>query len=507
MASIYQCRVDPCLVAAFLTYWNVHGHTLITTQGEMGYPLHTVYDAMGIPISGGLYEEYIPLPSTGRGHVRTLYSIYADLCPVNMSAGAGLVTISAWVDNFFDDPNNDFELSSKKTYASRLDPLLQEEDFRVEVRGDRPTLIVGDLSMSYRVAYPSVVYRAAFIAAWLCTDCVPAEEGQYIRPEVFVMAVKLAKGNRRAIGVASLAFLYRSLDEAYNNIVTGVSPANECSLFIPGRFIMGWYASFMKSIEPTASLNCTIPYAPHVIDFRRRELMSLMDALNLFWEFDDAGEGLRSLDFIGRSIVRFPKSGLRLQDERAKPHVHREITIAAVDLFISCTVGGVTHRRGENFDNRVYCPHLFARMFNYDQTVPATVMPANNDPKTNSLDFDSYLSNSREESLHILARRHLAFLRPEGHILFVHPASRRTRRTLNYIRWCGKAFSFLQSPDAYCVLAEAPQHMEAAPSLTSGNLLITKLALHYSDHVACLCEASIFYLKLMHHARACVFFA
>lgn len=27
MASIYKCQIEPTLVAAFLTYWNVDGHT------------------------------------------------------------------------------------------------------------------------------------------------------------------------------------------------------------------------------------------------------------------------------------------------------------------------------------------------------------------------------------------------------------------------------------------------------------------------------------------------
>uniref|UniRef100_A0A0D3FTX0 Aminotransferase-like plant mobile domain-containing protein n=1 Tax=Oryza barthii TaxID=65489 RepID=A0A0D3FTX0_9ORYZ len=31
MASIYRCHVDPSLVVAFLTYWNVDAHTLITS--------------------------------------------------------------------------------------------------------------------------------------------------------------------------------------------------------------------------------------------------------------------------------------------------------------------------------------------------------------------------------------------------------------------------------------------------------------------------------------------
>jgi hypothetical protein len=201
--------------------------------------------------------------------------------------------------------------------------------------------------------------------------------------------------------------------------------------------------------------------------------MWLVDALNLFWEFDDARESLRWLDFIGRSAVRFPKSGepIRVRNDCVGHPVHKEITIAAIDLLISCTVGGITHRRGEHFDNRVYCPHRFARMFNYDQHVPDFTMPVVNDQDINSLDFDSYLTNSREESLHILARRHLAFLRPEGHILDVHPSPRRSRRTFNYIVWCSKAFPFLESPDKYCSSLEVPQSVATVPVSASGIML------------------------------------
>jgi hypothetical protein len=391
-----------------------------------------------------------------------------------MIAETGLVTISSWVNNFLEDPPPSFGLTSLNSFADRDDPLLQKHGFRVEFRVDRPVAILRKRTMSYRVAYPLVVYRAAFIAAWLCTYCVPADQGQYIRPEVFIMAVKLAKGSRRAIGVTSLAFLYRSLDEAHHNIVTSATTATECTSFIPGHFIMGWFTSFFKNIEPSASLSCPIPRPPFVIDFRRRARMWLVDALNLFWEFDDSGEGLRSLDFIGRSAMRFPKSGkaVQIHDDRTGSPFHKEITIAAVDLLISCTVGGVTHRRGEHFDNRVYCPHRFARMFNYDQTIPDFIMPVGNDLNTSSLDFDSFLTNSREEALHILARRHLAFLRPEGHSLDIHPLSRRSKRTLGYILWCNKAFPFIQTPDTYCSRMEVPEPVHAGFTSAPGNVPI-----------------------------------
>lgn len=169
MASIYKCQKDPALVAAFLTYWNVDGHTLITSQGEMGYPLHTMYDAMGILISGHLYEEFIPLPSTVHGHVQTLHNIYADQCPLQLNEGPGLVTISTWVNHFFGNDPVSIQSFLPDGFADPTKPLYEDRGFHVELRNNRPTAIMCDLEMSYIYTYPLVVYRAAFIAAWLCT--------------------------------------------------------------------------------------------------------------------------------------------------------------------------------------------------------------------------------------------------------------------------------------------------------------------------------------------------
>ena len=60
LASLYQ--VENCwpLLEAFISFWNSDGHTIVTSQGEMGYPLLALQDAMGIPISGRLYDEYVP---------------------------------------------------------------------------------------------------------------------------------------------------------------------------------------------------------------------------------------------------------------------------------------------------------------------------------------------------------------------------------------------------------------------------------------------------------------
>ncbi|KAL6908159.1 hypothetical protein ACP4OV_002329 [Aristida adscensionis] len=472
LASLYRCHIDPSLAAAFLTYWNIDAHTVLTSQGEMGYPLHTVSDALGIPFAGRLYEEFIPLPSAVRGHVKTLQAIYASLSPVAMKPGPGLVTLVDWVNHFFDDKADSLGSLSFDGFADPEDPLLQKLDFRVETRDDRPAIILGDQFLPYRVAYPPVVYRAAFIAAWLCTYCVPVEAGHYIRAEVFVMAMKIAEGNRRAIGVTSLAYLYRCLDNVHDSIIGGARSASECSLFVPGHFLMGWFASFWKYAPISASLSCPVKFSPFIVDFRGIKPVELEEAHHLFWDFDSSGQGLRALDFLGRSSLRFPKGSkpIGIRDGRIQyqgaPYA---MSISAMELLMSCSFGGVTHRRGERYDNLVYCPHRFARMFNCDQLAPELDYRGD-DRVTNSLDFRSYSPRTREESLQILLRRHLSHhRRPDGSIFYAQPLDRGTRCSVYYISWCNKAFSFLQDPSLFCAQNSVPSGMRKIAAVTSEN--------------------------------------
>lgn len=99
LASLYRVPINPSLLAAFLTFWNTEGHTLLTAQGEMGYPLIAIYDSMGLPISGHLYQEFIPQVSAVSGVVKTLHSIYADLW-LALAEGQNLVTVPEWLDHF-----------------------------------------------------------------------------------------------------------------------------------------------------------------------------------------------------------------------------------------------------------------------------------------------------------------------------------------------------------------------------------------------------------------------
>ncbi|EEC80564.1 hypothetical protein OsI_22885 [Oryza sativa Indica Group] len=83
---------------------------------------------------------------------------------------------------------------------------------------------VEDQPLKLRMQVPS--YDKLLL--WVRMMLVNQEDyGHFIRPEVFTMAVEIAKGHRHAIGVASMAVLYRALDEVYYNIVTGTTSTTQ----------------------------------------------------------------------------------------------------------------------------------------------------------------------------------------------------------------------------------------------------------------------------------------
>ena len=157
---------------------------------------------------------------------------------------------------------------------------------------------------------------------------------------------------------------------------------------------MGWFASFWQDAPMPTSSAQLVACPPFITDFRNYAAVDIQTAHSFFWEFNNDGTGLRFLDFLGRSEVRFPHSGeaIYICDDRTQYRNSRAITIAAIDMLVSCSVGAVTYRRGKRFDNLVYCPHRFARMFNCDQHIPNILMIAAQG--THSLDFNSYLHNN-----------------------------------------------------------------------------------------------------------------
>lgn len=125
----------------------------------MGYPLLLVDDAMGIPISGHAYDEFIPPPFCAEDSaVNTLHAVYAKLCQHRLAHGAegeGLVTIKEWTDYFLQDKERIKDVTEVNYpvdfYAAIDDPLLKHFHFRLTTQGNKaPSMLFSCYRMDYK---------------------------------------------------------------------------------------------------------------------------------------------------------------------------------------------------------------------------------------------------------------------------------------------------------------------------------------------------------------------
>jgi hypothetical protein len=106
--------------------------------------------------------------------------------------------------------------------------------------------------------YTRVQLLAAFIYVWLCSYCVPIEQGAFIRPEVFMApaAASVSQGICRSFKVVRMAHLYSSFDNISRFIKENTNSASECELPLAMHFIMDWYSCYWTALssDPTSSL-------------------------------------------------------------------------------------------------------------------------------------------------------------------------------------------------------------------------------------------------------------
>jgi hypothetical protein len=89
----------------------------------------------------------------------------------------------------------------------------------------------------------SLVYKAAFLAFWLCSYVVVAG-GPHIRPGVLVMASWMAMGRRYALAQPALCTLYYYLRLISTN---SVGPSSLKRPW-PVHYIIGWMGTYIKHI-------------------------------------------------------------------------------------------------------------------------------------------------------------------------------------------------------------------------------------------------------------------
>ncbi|KAM0839882.1 hypothetical protein ACQ4PT_060026 [Festuca glaucescens] len=125
----------------------------------MGYPLIAMYDAMGLPISGHLYEEHIPPPTEISSIVKALHYAYSEIFISDSASSSGTITISEWLDHFLgEDLGATTQAGANMPddfYAKPEDPLLSHLDFRTTRLRGQFTAVFRNSNLFYKASVPT----------------------------------------------------------------------------------------------------------------------------------------------------------------------------------------------------------------------------------------------------------------------------------------------------------------------------------------------------------------
>jgi Plant mobile domain len=213
-------------------------------------------------------------------------------------------------------------------------------------------------------------FLTAFISWWICFFLLPSSPAYTIRPSVFVMASRIARGEMVSLAVPVLANIYRGLRG-----LTSSRVPSECRELIPWHLVSGWLHMHWSDL-----------YDPGMASPLRDELPLLGDLAGVQpasmthdgarYMFYKSGEHLRfahtrlatrhMVRTTHRSVIdsRFPSRDVTSIRERPDDLAY----------LISIRQGFLPLRLGGYAFIEPYSPHRCAHQFGLDQDIPAPLL-------------------------------------------------------------------------------------------------------------------------------------
>ncbi|KAJ4820239.1 hypothetical protein LUZ62_032805 [Rhynchospora pubera] len=374
--SLFSFPRSAHLFRAFISNWNFVTNTLFVEDRMMTILLEQLEQLSGIPILGRPYEEYSPVDSDLFGvnldgswrhfsSVRNLYEVYERLFRLRQKKRSKKgVSFETWIEYFTDG------VTPSSERASLLDPLGIGKD-TIAFSGTPPPL--SDLTS---LPLDDETILAAFLSFWLCYFVFPRRPIGMIRPEVFVMAGFMARGEVMALGGPVLANLFRSLRLVASSPDPSFVPA-----VVPFHFLFGWIRAYWPStfLPPAMpeSLRDAMPFMADIADVSCDECIDVLKAHSWFTR--------------SRAVINpFPRSRTFCRDlpkydsyfvMRDDPYSETgDLSILAqshrwAEYMIGLRAGLLPYRTGDDLYAEPYFPSLVAHQLGYDQFVPRMIFP------------------------------------------------------------------------------------------------------------------------------------
>jgi Plant mobile domain len=355
--SLFSYHIDTPWLWAFCERWNYSTNTLFIDDRELTPTLWEMRQLTGLPIFGEYYDEFqIPsddlrdspqLPAS----LRRVYEIYHQVRGRHSTA-----RFDFWISYFTD-----------RVQSTSTDPASLRDPFGT----GRPCIYhEGPIPSQDSISSLEIdreTFLTAFIAWWICFFLLPSSPICTVRPSVFVMANRIARGERVSLAVPVLANIYRGL----RGLTSSHSPSL-CRELVPWHFISGWLHMHWSGL-----------YTPHLDSDLRGDLPILADLAGI-QPASMTPVDARFRFYRSREHLRFAHT--RLATHHTVRATFRLVTDSRppsrgipgirdrpddLDYLISIRQGFLPLRVGSYAFVEPYSPHRCAHQFGLDQVVPA----------------------------------------------------------------------------------------------------------------------------------------
>jgi len=356
--SLFDYSVDTSLLHAFSERWSYTTNTLLLDDREMTLTLWELRQLTGLPITGQYcYDEFeisgddLADPIKFPDSLRSIYEIYDTL-----RGHHSHVPFRYWIAHFTSGcPSPAFQ-----------GPVPVEDPLGI---GSPLVHYRGDFPPQRSICFPSFdreTYLTAFLSWWICYFLLPTAPIYTIRPSAFVMASRMARGQRVSLVVPVLANIYRGL----RGLVSSRDPSS-CRELIPYHFIAGWiHMHFLGLYRPAAlpeSMRLTLPLLAEIAG----TTATIHHPEGARFRFYDCKKHLRppkarfSTLYSGRLTDR-------LITDEIPPFGGSSIVWRHDDFeyLVSIRCGFLPLRFGCHAVIEPYSPHRCAHQFSLDQDIP-----------------------------------------------------------------------------------------------------------------------------------------
>jgi hypothetical protein len=364
--SLFEYTWDLSFFQALAERWRFSSNTVILEDRELTISPVEFQRMSGLPIFGAPYDEYTPTIEALRQRSSEGMSIYPSsllrLFDIyHRLARVGDVTFSVWISHFTDRVRHPCQL-----FARTSIPFGVGGEMIFHTGGSSASCY-----SSHRIIGRDTVL-AAFLAWWLCYFVIPSRPEGIIRPDTFIVASRLARGDLISLTIPALANLFKCM-----RVISTSRDPSFCDEVIPYHYLFGWVHMYWAGL-----------YSPIVGD-------TLLSVLPTLIEIAGA-RAIRIPERQARALLRHSGGYLRLaygrqyacHEEQSEDLIlfdggpggdhHRGLILGSPQsgFFISLRHGLLPLRLGDRVVLEPYMPHRCAHQFGLDQSIPADVPSA-----------------------------------------------------------------------------------------------------------------------------------